>query len=678
MVMVAAVVACFVVYVRAEKQVDQANELRQRSFLLADELRQSSDDLTRMVRTYVATGDPIYKRHFQEILDIRDGKSPRPQGYQNSYWNLVQSDDSRPTKQGDAAPLLQEMRRTGFTDAEFAKLAEAKANSDALTRTEFAAMALIESTHPMPDANRQKATDMLHDEAYHQAKVGIMRPIFELNRMADVRTLQAVQAAQSYALHARELVVVIGLLMMLMLWFTRRSLIAILGGPVDEVFASIARLGGGDFSTAVGRVAAGMDNSVLGWLGKTQTNLARLDRERQQAEEAIRESERRFHRALDDMMEGCTLIAYDWTFLYINDAAAQHGRQPRSKLTGRKMTDAYPGIDETELYEAFSRVMTSRVPLRCEVSYTFPDGGMAWFEFSIAPTQEGIFVLSLDITDRRLFAERLSATNMELEKQVVQRTSDLQAALDAAKQASQAKSTFLSSISHELRTPMNAILGFSQLLLMRPLPDEQKGPVEEILRAGHHLLALIDDLLDLTRVEAGQVKVSSEPVDLSELAHDAVSIVTPLLNQHKLTLDNRIDQVAWVLADPVRLRQVIVNLLSNASKYNREGGRVVLEVLPRDGQRLRLCVRDTGFGIPAEQLPRLFRTFERLGAAHQGIEGTGIGLALSRHLVELMGGEIGVESQVNEGTTFWIDLPLKPSDQDQMATLPRPALVLDR
>lgn len=277
--MVVVFVAIFVAYVVAEKQIDRANESRQQSFLLADELRQSSDDLTRMVRTYAVTGDPIYKQHYQEILDIRDGKKPRPADYENIYWDLVQANNQRPRPLGSAVPLLELMRRAGFTDEEFAKLAEAKANSDALTRPEFTAMKLIESSNPPTEANRAVAIRMLYDAAYHQAKAGIMRPIGEFNRMANERTLEAVHAAKADATRMRLTFVLFGLLLVFLLWRVRRNLHAILGGPVNELHARIGCLGGGDFSSAI-PIAAGMENSVLGWLSKTQINLARVDAQR--------------------------------------------------------------------------------------------------------------------------------------------------------------------------------------------------------------------------------------------------------------------------------------------------------------------------------------------------------------------------------------------------------------
>src|SRR5688572_15145073 len=234
--------ATFVLYVWSEHQVEHANESRQQSYVLADELRQSSDDLTRMVRTYVATGAPIYKQYYQEILDIRDGKQPRPADYQNIYWDLVLADDKRPRPRGQAVPLLELMRRAGFTEEEFAKLAEAKANSDALTSTEFAAMALIESASPPTDTRRARAIDMLFDADYHQAKASIMRPISQFHQIADERTRKAVHAATAHATRVRAAFILLGLLLVSLLWSTRRSLHAILGGSVDELHTRIAHL----------------------------------------------------------------------------------------------------------------------------------------------------------------------------------------------------------------------------------------------------------------------------------------------------------------------------------------------------------------------------------------------------------------------------------------------------
>ncbi|OIQ80193.1 cyclic di-GMP phosphodiesterase Gmr [mine drainage metagenome] len=275
--------AAFSLYVHTEKQIDRANEARLHSYSLVDELRQSSDDLTRMARTYVVTGDPLYKQHYREILAIRDGRSPRPVEYHDVYWDLVLADNRRPRPSAQTVSLLEMMRQAGFSAEELAWLKQAKARSDVLTRTEFAAMALVESTSPPLEANRIRASQMLHDAAYHQAKYDIMQPIDTLYRLLDQRTHNAVQHAETNADRMRALFVLFGLLLGFVLWRVYRKLQLILGAPADVLHAHIARLGSGDFTTRVA-VAAGMENSVLDWLSVTQGQLARIDDERREME----------------------------------------------------------------------------------------------------------------------------------------------------------------------------------------------------------------------------------------------------------------------------------------------------------------------------------------------------------------------------------------------------------
>ena len=234
----------FGVYVYSEKQIDRANELRLHSHLLADELRQSSDDLTRMVRSYVITGNPIFKQHFQEILNIRDGKTLRPVNYHDVYWDLVLTDDQRPRPySGQMIALLDMMKQAGFTDEEFTKLAQAKANSDALTSTEFAAMKLVESTATPTDTNRLKACLMLNDASYHQAKAAIMHPIGEFYKMMDQRTLATVHAAEIVAIRLRMVFITFGVLLIFTLLRAYQTLNAMLGTSINKLHRYITRLG---------------------------------------------------------------------------------------------------------------------------------------------------------------------------------------------------------------------------------------------------------------------------------------------------------------------------------------------------------------------------------------------------------------------------------------------------
>ncbi len=231
-----------------------------------------------------------------------------------------------------------------------------------------------------------------------------------------------------------------------------------------------------------------------------------------------------------------------------------------------------------------------------------------------------------------------------------------------AERASSAKSEFLSRMSHELRTPMNAILGFAQLLQMDELEDEQQESVGQIRTAGEHLLRLINEVLDISRIEAGALSISLEPVCFQEVASEVKSLIQPLANQRQIAVSLQVSEVdaTHVLADRQRLCQVILNLVSNAVKYNRRGGTVSICGESLADSSLRIKVTDTGSGIPESRVHQIFQPFERLGAEETGIEGTGLGLALSKRLVEAMGGSIGFTTG-NDGTTFYVDLPLTAS-----------------
>ena len=238
--------------------------------------------------------------------------------------------------------------------------------------------------------------------------------------------------------------------------------------------------------------------------------------------------------------------------------------------------------------------------------------------------------------------------------------------------ANNAKIEFLSRMSHELRTPLNAILGFSQLLEIERLDPGQRESVEQITRAGRHLLELVNEVLDISRIDSGNMSLTPEPLAVDGLVREALDLIRPLADARGIALavDPALpDAGLHVLADRQRLRQVLLNLLSNAVKYNCANGRVTLEAgMAPDGKRVRLSVADTGRGIAAEKLPLLFTPFERLGAENTDVEGSGIGLALAKRLVESQGGELGVKSEPGAGSTFWVDLPVAVAPLENVPT----------
>jgi signal transduction histidine kinase len=232
-----------------------------------------------------------------------------------------------------------------------------------------------------------------------------------------------------------------------------------------------------------------------------------------------------------------------------------------------------------------------------------------------------------------------------------------------AENRNQAKTNFLSRVSHELRTPMNAIIGFSEIMEANskdPLSDGQRKNLSFILNSAEHLLNLINEILDLNSIEAGKLKVSLSPVQLCLIISDLTELVQPSLKKLEIVLNDRISQQRnlFVTADPLRLKQVLLNLVSNAIKYNRKGGSVTLDYELMDNDIIRISVTDNGVGLSQDKSSTLFEPFNRFGAEYSDIEGTGIGLSISKGLVELMNGKIGYEDQDPQGSCFYIEIPM--------------------
>jgi len=548
-------------------------------------------------------------------------------------------------------------------------------------------------------------------------------------------------------------------------------------GEPYEVDLELAHTGGpARWVTARSETKRDAEGRIVGLRGTAQDIT-----ERKRAEEALRESSERYRRTLDSMMEGCQLVGFDWRYLYINDAAVGHGRETKEGLLGHTMMEVYPGIEETEMFAALRRCMDDRTPLHMDNKFTYPDGTSEWFELSMQPVPEGVFILSIDVTERKLGEEALRASQqrlalhveqtllgviewdadfrvtewnpaaeaifgyrseevvgrnasdfilskalrpeidarfdhlvqekasefninenvtkdgrtilcewvntplvdesgivvggMSLARDITERrqAEELRIAKEAAERASVAKSTFLANMSHEIRTPMNAILGFAQLMRRdKGLSKHQRQQLDIINASGEHLLALINDVLEMSKVEAGRISANLTAFSLHSLLDEMNSLFS--LRAEAKGLELRVvcsDEVPrFVVTDENKLRQILVNLLGNAVKFTDTGSiELRVDVRHEEGGKLRLLaeVEDTGRGIAPEDMGRLFQYFEQAAAGREMETGTGLGLAISREFVHLLGGDIEVESTLGAGSTFKFDITVEEATAEAVA-----------
>jgi len=386
-------------------------------------------------------------------------------------------------------------------------------------------------------------------------------------------------------------------------------------------------------------------------------------------QQELRDSASLVQAILNTVVDGLiTVSASTGIVEQVNPAIGLMFGYSNSELVGKSLTQLIPELDQDnrslsyyaasaeELAAGLGREVTGR---RKDAS-TFPLA-IAVSEMRLRGQRYFTGVLR-DVTARRLVEVERARLDLVLQNKNV----ELESARNIADSANQAKSEVLSSMSHELRSPLNAILGFAQLLeLSSPPPTPtQAASVAQIVKAGWYLLELINEILDLALIESGHLSLSLEPTSLHDVLQDCEAMIAPQAEQKGIHLNFvNLQANCFIKADRTRVKQVLVNLLSNAIKYNRAGGSTEVSCKFHSSQRLRISVRDTGLGLTQAKMAQLFQPFNRLGQEASSEEGTGIGLVVSRRLVELMGGEMGVTSTVGVGSVFWFELNVAVAPQ---------------
>ena len=386
------------------------------------------------------------------------------------------------------------------------------------------------------------------------------------------------------------------------------------------------------------------DDAIIGYLLIGTDNSAR-----KQVEEKLRWTEEGF-RLMVESVTDCAIVMLDSEGRVVswNTGAQRIKGYSAEEIVGQHFSRFYPpaeiarGTPQRDLDSAAAEGRYEVEGWRVR-----KDGSLFWANVVFTAIRDpagqprGFAKLTRDLTERRLVEQTLTT------------------AKGAAEKANLAKSEFLSSMSHELRSPLNAILGFAQLMESdaTPATPSQKASIDEILRAGWYLLELINEILDLAQIESGKLSLSTEPTSLADVILECQAMIEPQAQTRGIRMTfPRFDVPCFVAADRTRLKQVFINLLSNAIKYNQAGGTVVVDVAGSTAERIRLSVRDTGPGLSPDKLAQLFQPFNRLGQERGAEQGTGIGLVMSKRLVELMGGVLGVESTVGVGSVFWCEL----------------------
>jgi PAS domain S-box-containing protein len=611
-----------------QESLDESRADGKKMLILAYELRQSSEDLTNMARSYVTTKDATFKTAYYTILDIRNGEAPKPSRYSQVYWDLKPEDREKSHPAGERRSFKAIVESLPFTDEERQKLLLAEKESNALAQLEIEAFNLMNGLTRDGDgqftiegkADQQGAIGLLYSTEYHDAKHKIMQPIDDFMTMLDKRVSARdkelntlIRRYQVMLAFATALLVLINLIIYRYLSKMNEKTQKELEAKVDARTADLM-ISQGELKRqkeeietilqvlpiAVGYVDTDGKIYRLNQAFKTQIGYT---------EEEIPDYDHWMSRAYPDEAYARTL--YEKWQQYIDQAMAS--------ADGRVQPDVY------------------RITCKDGIERPFIIGGQY--------LRDGFIVTFVDITNEEEARQSLLEAKQEAER------------------ASAFKSEFLANMSHEIRTPMNGMLGFVERLEKAETDPERLKQFKIVRNSGSSLLAIINDILDFSKIESGKMSIEKHPFDLKELLESSNDIFASLASGKNITLHMIVDDVIpqHVLGDQTRLKQVIFNLMGNAVKFTREGGNITLQARFNEHESLLyIAVIDNGVGIAKENLAKIFEAFSQEDTSTtRRFGGTGLGLSISSRLVRLMGGELDVESSVGKGSKFYFELPVE-------------------
>ncbi len=414
--------------------------------------------------------------------------------------------------------------------------------------------------------------------------------------------------------------------------------------------------------------------------------------EQRRAESALRQSEHRYRAIVEDQTELVCRLDETGRLTFANNAASQFYDEPREELAGRSFLELCLSTDMQRAASVLESLTRSKPVRSIELRAEPTTGEMRWLQWTCRLLEPGpgegreYQIVGRDITERRRAEEEMQRATRELERSLEHQKrlgQELDAARERAENAAEAKSRFLAHMSHEIRTPMNGVIGGIHLMLDSGLDEQQAEMMEIVQSSAESLLGLINEILDFSKIEAGKLELERLPVSVRSLVEDVTTMLAPQAYGKGLELVSLVhaDVPGTLIGDPARLRQVLTNLVANATKFT-DNGDVVIRVLSESAEEgsntLRFEVADTGIGIPAERIDRLFKSFSQVDSSTTRRHGgTGLGLAISKALVEMMGGEVGVESEYGTGSTFWFRVPLGVADESMVEPPPEDAVRLE-